>query len=94
MPSPTDLPSGCRFHTRCPHARERCSQEHPPLEDVGDGRFVACHFWREIAAIVDVGTAAVEEDDSALERRLEVYRSFQARHDAEHFNSNDQGVRK
>jgi peptide/nickel transport system ATP-binding protein len=49
MPNPTAPPPGCRFHTRCPHARPRCSAETPPLAQA-DGRAVACHFWREIAA--------------------------------------------
>ncbi|TLS54040.1 ATP-binding cassette domain-containing protein [Paenibacillus antri] len=44
MPSPTAPPPGCRFHTRCPYAVERCSLEEPPLKEVeGEGRFVACH---------------------------------------------------
>ncbi|MGH9114841.1 MAG: ABC transporter ATP-binding protein [Acidimicrobiales bacterium] len=49
IPSPTDLPSGCRFRTRCPHVRDRCESEEPRLEPVGDGTSVACHFWREIS---------------------------------------------
>jgi len=47
VPSPIAPPPGCRFHTRCPHARPRCTQETPPLLHE-DGHGVACHFWREI----------------------------------------------
>jgi len=43
-PSPSHLPSGCRFHPRCPVVVERCRSEEPPLVDVGDGRFAACHL--------------------------------------------------
>ncbi len=49
--SPPDLlhiPSGCPFHPRCPHARERCSTEVPVYEPVGENHMAACHFWREI----------------------------------------------
>ncbi|MCB8873761.1 ABC transporter ATP-binding protein [Acidisoma silvae] len=43
-PSPTNPPSGCRFHTRCPVAEARCSAEVPLLRALGDNRSVACHF--------------------------------------------------
>ncbi|GGJ83308.1 ABC transporter ATP-binding protein [Pseudomonas matsuisoli] len=49
MPSPTAPPSGCRFHTRCPHARALCREVAPAFEEVGGARRVACHFWQEIA---------------------------------------------
>jgi peptide/nickel transport system ATP-binding protein len=41
-PNPIDLPSGCRFHPRCPLAFERCPQLDPPLVTVGDGHQAAC----------------------------------------------------
>jgi oligopeptide/dipeptide ABC transporter ATP-binding protein len=48
VPSPIDPPSGCVFHTRCPHAEPRCSAEMPVLRDViasdGISHQVACHF--------------------------------------------------
>lgn len=46
VPSPIDPPPGCRFHTRCEHATDRCRREPPPLEDQrGDGVAVACWHW-------------------------------------------------
>ena len=44
VPSPTRVPSGCSFHTRCPIAQEICRRERPDLRDVGDGQAAACHF--------------------------------------------------
>ncbi|WP_070097007.1 ABC transporter ATP-binding protein [Azorhizobium caulinodans] len=43
MPSPTNPPSGCRFHTRCPFVENRCTAEAPALRALPDGRQVACH---------------------------------------------------
>ena len=42
IPDATEPPSGCRFHTRCPYAREACTQEEPALESADDGQPVAC----------------------------------------------------
>ncbi len=50
-PSPTAVPSGCAFRTRCPHAVARCAEVLPTLEPVADGREVACHRWRDLAAV-------------------------------------------
>ncbi len=44
VPSPINPPPGCRFHTRCPYAFERCGVEEPRMQEVRPGHFVACHL--------------------------------------------------
>lgn len=44
IPSPLNPPTGCRFHTRCPFATEKCQQEEPALETKLTDHKVACHF--------------------------------------------------
>lgn len=44
IPSPSNPPSGCPFHTRCPLAQERCKLEKPGLVSISDSRSVACHY--------------------------------------------------
>ncbi|WP_439119461.1 ABC transporter ATP-binding protein [Marivita sp.] len=50
IPSPTNQPSGCKFHTRCPFAIDHCKQVEPKLETDGTGHDVACHRWKELMA--------------------------------------------
>jgi peptide/nickel transport system ATP-binding protein len=44
VPSPSNPPSGCKFHPRCPYAEAICSEEVPPLKEVAPGHVSACHF--------------------------------------------------
>ena len=48
IPSPANPPPGCPFHTRCPHAEERCRTEVPQLQEVAPGHWSACLRWQEI----------------------------------------------
>jgi oligopeptide/dipeptide ABC transporter ATP-binding protein len=59
MPSPTDPPAGCRFHTRCPKARSECVRTDPQLS--GDGHQVACLFPLEIGEDLSVATPQIED---------------------------------
>ena len=49
VPSPINPPAGCRFHTRCPYAVERCRAEEPAMKEVRPGHFVACHLREGVA---------------------------------------------
>ncbi len=48
VPSPSEPPPGCRFHTRCPHVRDLCRVEVPALRSAAAGRLVACHRSEEL----------------------------------------------
>jgi len=50
IPNPASPPPGCRFHTRCPYAAERCRIETPLWRAIDREHFVACHFAEEITA--------------------------------------------
>jgi oligopeptide/dipeptide ABC transporter ATP-binding protein len=43
IPSPIDLPVGCRFYSRCPYRKESCKEEEPGLLNLGEDHWVACH---------------------------------------------------
>jgi peptide/nickel transport system ATP-binding protein len=49
-PDLIDLPSGCKFHPRCPYATEKCSEEDPPMIEVAPGQAAACWHWEKVAS--------------------------------------------
>jgi oligopeptide/dipeptide ABC transporter ATP-binding protein len=74
IPSPASPPSGCRFHTRCPHARADCARRVPEAESDGH-RVVACHYWREIAAASHATRAPEKLLAGPAARRIDIYRA-------------------
>ncbi len=58
VPSPIDPPPGCRFHTRCPFAFDRCRSEAPALREVGPGHVSACHLTHEPGEALALPAAA------------------------------------
>jgi oligopeptide/dipeptide ABC transporter ATP-binding protein len=49
-PNPSDPPSGCKFHPRCPLATDLCRLERPPLREIEPGRQSACHYAEQVPA--------------------------------------------
>ncbi|MCL4167859.1 UNVERIFIED_CONTAM: hypothetical protein GTU68_051379 [Idotea baltica] len=74
-PSPLNPPAGCRFHPRCPHARDRCETEAPILEEANHG--AACHYWREIGAMTPRTGAKTRAP--AAQARFDLYRAASER---------------
>lgn len=71
VPSPLNPPAGCRFHTRCVHAKERCKAEEPELRDAGAGHRVACHFFETLPT--QGGASRPAGGSSKFLRRLELF---------------------
>lgn len=53
IPSASNPPSGCTFHTRCPFATDICKQKVPELQEVKRGHSVACHLYSDQAAMIN-----------------------------------------
>ncbi len=65
IPSPANPPSGCKFHTRCTYAMERCKVEVPVQLDKGNGHMVACHLYDD-----NSGSEKQPETDEASFRAI------------------------
>jgi peptide/nickel transport system ATP-binding protein len=49
-PDLIDLPTGCKFHPRCPYATDKCREEDPPLIEVAPGQTAACWHWEKVGS--------------------------------------------
>ncbi|WJV60663.1 ATP-binding cassette domain-containing protein [Pectobacteriaceae bacterium CE70] len=71
LPNPAAPPTGCRFHTRCPHVRDECRQREPIAQILPGGRLVACHRWRELQT--DRGVITIAPPSAAFLRRRSLF---------------------
>jgi oligopeptide transport system ATP-binding protein len=60
VPNPANPPPGCRFHPRCFMAQPVCSVEEPPLREITQGHWSACHFAEEVPARIPLLAAPSE----------------------------------
>jgi len=51
VPSPVNIPPGCRFNTRCPYATEKCRRETPPLVEIAPSHWIECHYDIDFASM-------------------------------------------
>ena len=58
--TPSSVPDGCRFHTRCQFAVDRCRSEEPAHERFGEAREVECHLWQKTLQLKSVATAGID----------------------------------
>jgi oligopeptide/dipeptide ABC transporter ATP-binding protein len=78
-PSPIYRPTGCRFHPRCPIARDRCKTEKPLLKDIGPNRRVACFYAGEMLAPRDLWALKNVPLPPGVERAPRPFASGQAK---------------
>jgi len=57
VPSPVSLPSGCRYHPRCPYAQEICRRQDPPLRELRPNHYAACHFPGAAGRVTRLGAS-------------------------------------
>ena len=71
LPSPIDIPKGCRFYPRCPFAQKGiCDTKKPPIVEVEPGHMVMCHFAKDIPAMDEAMESEIEEDVELGEKLL------------------------
>ena len=54
VPDMINLPSGCRFHTRCPFAEELCEKESPEMLKVSESHLVSCHLYGKLRKVDEI----------------------------------------
>ncbi len=72
LPSPIDVPKGCRFHPRCIFAKKGiCDKKEPPVVEVKEGHFVKCHFAADIPSMDESAEEKMEEHMELGEKLLQ-----------------------